>query len=728
MSRPLRALTRLAILLGIAAIGSSPTSAQDAEAPAEAKAVGQFFTITEPITDTVIDEIRLSAKPYVEHQAAKGIRPILVFEFLPGESQPGQTSSGNATDLAEFLSMGLSGAEQTIAYVPESLQGYAVLGVLACDEVVMGERATLGPIVPKGEPISDAARGTIETLAHRKGRDPNLLLGMLDPSLDLREVRTADRQVHFVLGSELDEFQKTHQVIQDQPAWEGGQRGVLTAERARDLNFTKLLVRSRAQIAERYNLANAADDPTLGGPVRPVLIRIEGPIDTVEESYLRRRIGQALSGEGVNLMVFHLASEGGLVDPSEKVASAIARLKRQGVKTVAYVDQAMGLASLLALACDEIIIDRDGRIGEVTRSVGSGGDVEAIDDAMLTVLADIAAELAKEKFHPEPIARGMVDPAIEVVEATDNQTGGVVFLDRTEAETEPARFHIRRTIKASGDVLTLGANEAVEVGLARQASESLEAWLKANNLDRIRVSEPTWVDALVATLNTPWMSWLLLFIGIFMLILELKLPGVGLPAITSALAFLLFFWGHYLGGTADRLEIMLFLVGLICLALELFVFPGFGVFGVSGILMVLISVVMASHTFIWPTQEYEYRQMGRTLTQMTLTIVAVVAGAIVLGRYFPSLPFFRRMILVPEPLGEFAESAGGKPPIDPESSTLFFLIGETGRTTTVCRPSGKARFGELLVDVTADGFYLEADTPVEVIEVRGTRAFVKRIG
>jgi membrane-bound serine protease (ClpP class) len=223
------------------------------------------------------------------------------------------------------------------------------------------------------------------------------------------------------------------------------------------------------------------------------------------------------------------------------------------------------------------------------------------------------------------------------------------------------------------------------------------------------------------------MSGLLLFVGMFMLILELKLPGVGLPAITSALAFLLFFWSHYLGGTADRLEIMLFLVGLICIALELFVFPGFGVFGVSGILLVLTSVVMASHTFVWPTQEYEYRQMGATLTSITLTIVGVVACAIAFGRYLPKLPLFRHMILVPEPAGEPDPSEAGKPePADPNSS-YFFLLGETGRTTTVCRPSGKARFGELLADVTADGFYIEADTPVEVIEVRGSRVFVKRV-
>src|SRR5258708_36914434 len=111
-----------------------------------------------------------------------------------------------------------------------------------------------------------------------------------------------------------------------------------------------------------------------------------------------------------------------------------------------------------------------------------------------------------------------------------------------------------------------------------------------------------------------------------MRVLELKLPGIGLPAITSALAFLLFFWSHYLSGTADQLEIILFLVGLVCLALELFVFPGFGVFGMSGVLLILTSIVMASHTFVWPTREHEYREMGCTLIQATVASVRGRAG------------------------------------------------------------------------------------------------------
>ncbi len=225
------------------------------------------------------------------------------------------------------------------------------------------------------------------------------------------------------------------------------------------------------------------------------------------------------------------------------------------------------------------------------------------------------------------------------------------------------------------------------------------------------------------------MSWLLLFVGLFMLVIELKLPGIGLPAITSALAFLLFFWSHYLSGTADQLEIILFLVGMVCLGLELFVFPGFGIFGMSGILLMLCSIVMASHTFVWPTQEYEYREMGYTLLQL----IARPRGRRRRGRGPGPLPalssrFLNRLVLKPEPwtVVESADSSDPlpKPPLEGYES-LAFLVGETGRTTSPLRPTGKARFGNLLLDVTADGFYVESDSLVEVVDVQGTRVIVK---
>jgi membrane-bound serine protease (ClpP class) len=223
-------------------------------------------------------------------------------------------------------------------------------------------------------------------------------------------------------------------------------------------------------------------------------------------------------------------------------------------------------------------------------------------------------------------------------------------------------------------------------------------------------------------------SWLLLFVGAFMLVIELKLPGIGLPAIISALAFLLFFWSHYLSGTADQLEIILFLIGLVSLAVEIFVFPGFGIFGMSGILLMLCSIVLASHTFVWPTHDYEYQELGHTLLQLMGMLAAVGCCAIALAKYFPSLPFFNRLVLKPEPWTAVeAEDALGRP-ITEGYESLAILIGETGRTTSPLRPAGKAQFGGLVIDVTAAGAFVETDSLVEVVDVQGPRVIVKRIG
>ena len=81
----------------------------------------------------------------------------------------------------------------------------------------------------------------------------------------------------------------------------------------------------------------------------------------------------------------------------------------------------------------------------------------------------------------------------------------------------------------------------------------------------------------------------------------------------------------------------------------------------SGILLMLCSIVMASHTFIWPTHDYEYRELGYTLLQVTGMLIAVGVGAAVLARYFPSLPLFNRLILKPEPWTAGRRRRGGRP-------------------------------------------------------------------
>jgi membrane-bound serine protease (ClpP class) len=604
-----------------------------------------------------------------------------------------------------------------------------VLPVIACTEIVMGASASLGPITPEGAQFDAAFRQPVRILAARKTREPDLLEGMLDRDADLRLVRTADNTVHYVLAPNLNEFRKSHQVVNEQPAWEGGQRGVLTAKRAREEGFSKRTAETPTELASMYDLSSESslDDPILGQAPKPVIIKVDGTLDAVVLSSVTRSLEQARQ-EKLNLVFFHVNSPGGVDTVADNLADLISSVK--DMKTVAYIDdRAVGVAALIPLACRNIVFRRLSRMGDIRQTLHSrNGQLYDLDDLQISSISKKAAHLARQNGHSEAVAVAMVDPEAEVVEAKDANTGGSRLVLRSDAEADRARYQVLQVRKERGNVLTVTAEESASYGLGRVAADFEEVKaLYGLRGQSIRIDGPGWVDSLVTILTDPFVSWLLLFIGGFMLVIELKLPGIGLPAITSALAFLLFFWSHYLSGTADQLEIILFLVGLVCLALELFVFPGFGIFGMSGILLMLCSIVMASHTFIWPTHDYEYREMGFTLMQLTGMLAAIGTGAAVLGKYFPSLPLFNRLVLKPEPwISPELEDSLLRASEGHES--LTFLIGETGRTTSPLRPTGKARFGSGLIDVTAVGAFVEPDTLVEVVDVQGTRVIVKKMG
>ena len=166
--------------------------------------------------------------------------------------------------------------------------------------------------------------------------------------------------------------------------------------------------------------------------------------------------------------------------------------------------------------------------------------------------------------------------------------------------------------------------------------------------------EPGWADALIDFLRTPGMSVLLLVIGGAALYVELHAPGIGIGAFVAAVAFLLFFWSQCLG-TVGWLAIVLFLAGVGCMLLEVFVFPGMGVFAVGGGAMVLVSLVLAGQTFILPHNKYEMEQLQRSLLTVAFAVVGLVVAAAILQRWLPQAPVFHHVFLEP-PVGEEAQT------------------------------------------------------------------------
>jgi membrane-bound ClpP family serine protease len=191
-------------------------------------------------------------------------------------------------------------------------------------------------------------------------------------------------------------------------------------------------------------------------------------------------------------------------------------------------------------------------------------------------------------------------------------------------------------------------------------------------------------------------------------------------AFVAGVCFLLFFWSRYLEGTAGWLEVLLFLGGVGCILLELFVLPGVAIFGLGGGLMIIVSLILASQTFVLPHNDYQLAQLRDSLLGLIGAGVGVVLVAMLMRRYLPHTPFFSHVVLEPPSDAELEDLAHREAIVD-----FHHLLGHQGVATTQLTPSGKARFGNELVAVTTDGEVISRGTEVLVVEVHGNRVVVQ---
>ena len=233
--------------------------------------------------------------------------------------------------------------------------------------------------------------------------------------------------------------------------------------------------------------------------------------------------------------------------------------------------------------------------------------------------------------------------------------------------------------------------------------------------------EPTGVDIAVEFLNSWLISGLLLIVGLTGLYMEAMAPGHGVGGLVAAACFLLLFWSHFLGGTADWLEVLLFILGLACIAVEIFLLPGTIVPGLVGAALILVSLVMASQGFLIPETTRDLHTLAGTMAMIVISCGVFVAAAVVLTRRMDSLPLLNRLMLAPPD----AESATEKASAATGDSRP--VVGDVGVAHTPLRPGGKGRFGERTIDVLASGDFLDRGTPIRVVRVTGNQVLVETI-
>jgi membrane-bound serine protease (ClpP class) len=117
------------------------------------------------------------------------------------------------------------------------------------------------------------------------------------------------------------------------------------------------------------------------------------------------------------------------------------------------------------------------------------------------------------------------------------------------------------------------------------------------------------------------------------------------------------------------------------------------------------------------------RELQTNLLVVAGSGVGFFIAAVFVSKYFGTIPMLRALRLEPpaSALAEGMQTAGGSA----LASEILVVVGATGETHTALRPGGKAKINGRMVDVVADGAFIERGQAIEVVEIAGTRVVVR---
>ena len=703
---------------------------------------GLFIPVPNPINDNAVNRIEAKVKEALK----RGTPPLrkVILDFTPDGQKVGTSDVYACMRLMRYL-RGLRQQNPnltTVAYLGNEVSRHTVLPVLACTEIVMARGARLGNVLDnQAGGLSPEARKAYEEVA-RLWPSPDLIWKMVFADMTLRKLDTTggpryvdDRTVQN--SRELAKALKQMGVkliargsIPPQLAAGTSDNTYLSSTRAREeYGLCKRILNSPGDVVRAYGLpAHALHEHALLGRTRVGWrIDLTSTVNKAKLDSLERRVKQAV-GRGANVILLYLDCEGGDTVDVASTARLLSTLKDDSgalpVLTIAYVPpkRALGAATFLALGCSQIIMAKDSFLG----------DFEYLKDHRdkLDAAREMLVRLAEERGYPAALFRATMQPGLELFRVRSKADPGrydVKTSDELKDKEVAALWERDARIPTPKDgLLKIDAGLAAEWGIARFADvETAEDLYRRAELDpaKVRVSRDDWLDKVAEFFREEVVKILLIMIGVAGLFLELKMPGTGLPGIIAAICFVLFFWAHSFVGEFTLLAVFLFLLGLILIGLEIFVLPGFGVTGISGIALIVASLVLVTLERM-PETTQDWLNIGATVMTLGVSLVAAIAGACVLAWYLPHIPYASRLVLQPPAEGEEGvdrDAFGGR------HDAAAALLGAIGVAATTLRPAGKARFGEDYLDVIAEGDYVNPGSRVQVIEIEGNRIVVKEV-
>ncbi len=423
---------------------------------------------------------------------------------------------------------------------------------------------------------------------------------------------------------------------------------------------------------------------------------INGDIMPAQQRLVSKCLTEAREQE-TDLVVIRMNTYGGLVNVADSIRTMILNYP---TPIWVYIDnQAASAGALIALAADRIYMHPGGSIGAAS-------------------VVDQNGQPMPDKFQSfmRATMRATAESHGQVIERIENGD----TIRRWWRDPQTAEAMVGRTVADSTtvNVLTFTASEAVKNHFSEGTASSLEETLAQGGVEAYTLTEyrPTTLDRLLAWLMNPVVQGIFVMMIVGGIYFELQSPGIGFALVVAILGAVLYFAPLYLEGVAQNWELILFIIGLVLLAVEIFVLPGFGIAGVAGIVAVILGLSFAAidndllrHL---PTGEITVGWILQPILVVIIATTAALIGGLLLSKRFltGTTPLQRKVVLTAEMAPE--QGYVSHPQVASE------LIGKTAEVAAVLRPSGR---------VIIDGIYYDAIAEEGQFIPRGKQVIITRL-
>jgi len=388
-----------------------------------------------------------------------------------------------------------------------------------------------------------------------------------------------------------------------------------------------------------------------------------------------------------DLILIHMNTYGGMVYVADSIRT---RILNSHIPVYVLIDNnAASAGALISIACDSIYMVAGANIGAATVVNQTG---EAMPDKYQSYMRSTMRSTAEAKGRDPEIAQAMVDPRIVI--------DGVID---------------------SGMVLTFTTSEAIANHFCEAEVDGIKDLLKRLNIEdyEINKQEIKASDKIIRLLVNPMVSGVLIMLIVGGLYFELQSPGVGFPLAAAILAAILYFAPLYVEGLVENWELVIFILGIILLAVEIFVVPGFGFFGISGIAFIIASLSLAMVDNVG---------FNLTLPNVNALIYALLLVSLsslfaLIASYYLSKKLFSGNSMLNLALTKSQEKSEG---YGIDLKAYKNVIGETGIAYTVLRPAGKIMIENQMFDAVSLTSFIEKDDEIIVVSYENAQLLVRK--